>query len=82
MPYILYKDGVEVKTDLTDEYGKANFEREIGATGFKIKLGNGDEFVLKNSDDLSGQGDDREKLLSNQGYRALNDSVDGRDHTN
>ncbi|TWI60947.1 type VI secretion system secreted protein VgrG [Pseudoduganella lurida] len=80
-PYILYKNGTEMKVDLTDEEGRAEFDYEPGAE-YKVRLGNGDDFALNISDDVDAAKPGSEKSQSNQGYRAMNDATDGRDHKN
>ncbi|GGX92710.1 type VI secretion system tip protein VgrG [Massilia dura] len=81
-PYVLYKNGVEMKIGLTDAHGRAHFECEKGTDEYRIRLGNGDEFALKIRDGLSAENDSNEMTYSNQGFRALNDAADGREHNN
>jgi type VI secretion system secreted protein VgrG len=81
-PYILYKDGKEVETGVTDDAGHLEFDYELGSSGYKVRLANGDEFAFQMVDKIDGTTKESEQYASNQGFRALNNFTDGRFHDN
>ncbi|HEX8606669.1 MAG TPA: type VI secretion system tip protein TssI/VgrG [Pseudoduganella sp.] len=79
-PYVLYKNGAEMKTGLTDGEGRIEIDHEPGTERYEVMLGNGDRFALQVEASLEDAKTGDEKNMSNQGYRALNDAANGRDH--
>jgi type VI secretion system secreted protein VgrG len=78
-PYVIYKDGAEIKTGLTNDKGQIEFDHEPGTEKYEVMLANGDRFALR-VETFEGTGANDEKAQSNKGYRALNDAADGREH--
>jgi type VI secretion system secreted protein VgrG len=79
-PYVLYKNGTEMKTGLTDGEGRIEIDHEPGTGRYEVMLGNGDRFALQVEASLEDAATGDERNMSNQGYRALNDAANGRDH--
>lgn len=83
VPYTLYKGDVVVEQSITDEDGCIAIVHEEGTTAYRIELPNGADFELKVHPCLAEEGvaEYREHSLANQGWRALDSTEDGRDHS-
>ncbi|MBB3223024.1 type VI secretion system Vgr family protein [Pseudoduganella umbonata] len=79
-PYVVYKDGAEIKTGLTNDKGQIEFDHERGTERYEVMLANGDHFTLRVEMFDQNTSANDEKAKSNEGYRALNDATDGREH--
>lgn len=82
VPYEVLKGGVKIKEGLTDRLGRIVIPHEDGTPNYKISLANGEDFLLDVSDRFEEQedGEQSEEALSNQGFRAMDDTTDGRQH--
>jgi type VI secretion system secreted protein VgrG len=82
VPYTLFKGDAKVEDGLTDEFGRITIEHADGTPEYKVRLANGEEFVLKVHARFAGSDHDdhHEHLHSSQGKRALNDTPAGRKH--
>jgi type VI secretion system secreted protein VgrG len=78
VPYVVTKNGAEIKTGLTDEEGRAPFEHQEGADGYRVRLANDDDFALRMNESIDRAKSEDEAARSNNGHRALNDAADGR----
>jgi type VI secretion system secreted protein VgrG len=79
-PYVVYKDGAAIKTGLTNDKGQIEFDHEPGTEKYEVMLPNGDRFALHVEMLDQNTSPNIEKAKSNEGYRALNNATNGREH--
>lgn len=81
VPYELYKGDAKIKEGITDSMGRVVVPHEDGTPDYKIVLPNGEVFALKVTPKFDGlDAAFSEQSLSNKGYRALDDTTQGRRH--
>lgn len=81
MAYTLYKGDAKVEDGVTDEFGRIVVEHERGAPRYRVLLPDGEEFLLRVADRFPERGGkESEQARSSQGFRALDDTPEGRWH--
>lgn len=83
LPYTLYKGDAKVAEGLTDEFGRILIRHQTGTRNYRARLTDGTEFALQASPEFAAgeQSQHQEQTLSNKGYRALDDTPQGRQTT-
>jgi type VI secretion system secreted protein VgrG len=79
VPYTLFKGDARVEEGLTDDFGRIAIDHDPGTAAYKVLLANGEAFDLKVHEKLDDV-QHGEHVASNEAWRALDDTTEGRDH--